>query len=294
MSVDILTPTDIDQTLELLDIHRGESRVLAGGTDILLHLKTGKRRAKYLININELPLDYVLEQNGSVLIGANTKSVEIERHQILMRHSRFFNSLIRACSLVGSPQIRNMASIGGNIMNASPAGDIIPPLMVLGANLRLVSLTGERLVSISDFFSGPGHTVVRSNEFLLEIQIPISEADDQNLITEFLKLGGGGRERHVISVVCLAGKAGWDNEGRLRQIGLAIGAVSPAPLQLYRVANVLRGQILTLDIIEDACTVLVEEISPIDDIRGSVEYKQLLSQSFLRQFLYTVMDEQGK
>jgi len=303
MSVEILTPSTINEAIDLLDTHQGDSRVLAGGTDILLHLQSGKRRAKYLININELPLSYIREVSGTLYIGANTKAVEIEHHPFLQQHPRFFECLIRACKLVGSPQIRNMATIGGNVMNASPAGDLIPPLMVHSAKLKAMSVMGEHIVPISDFFIGPGQTVLKPNEFLVEIQIPLSDfsrsgiplrgIDESNLITGFLKLGGGGRERHVISIVCLAGKAKWNGApgatGQMEDIKLAIGAVAPTPLRLYRVEELLAHRVLTLDLIEEACQVLIDEIHPIDDIRGSVEYKRLLSQSFLREFLYRVI-----
>lgn len=295
MSLEILTPSNLNEVAELLDTHREDSRILAGGTDILLHLQSGKRRAKCLININELPLNYIRVNNEALCIGANTKAVEIEHHPFMQQHSRFFECLLRACDLVGLPQIRNMATIGGNVMNASPAGDLIPPLMALDAKLVAMSVLGKRTVPVSEFFVGPGQVVLKPNEFLVEIQIPLNEIDESNLVSEFLKLGGGGRERHVISIVCLAGKAKWNGDlgaiGQLEDIKLAIGAVAPTPLRLHRTEALVAGQVLTLDLIEEACQVLIDEIHPIDDIRGLVEYKRLLSQSFLREFLYRVMDE---
>lgn len=296
MSLEILTPSNLNEVAELLDTHREDSRILAGGTDILLHLQSGKRKAKCLININELPLNYVREENGALCIGTNTRAVEIEDDPSLQQHSRFFECLVRACNLVGSPQIRNMATIGGNVMNASPAGDLIPPLMVYDAKLKALSVVGERTVPISEFFLRPGQTVLKPNEFLVEIQIPLHDTDQENLITGFHKLGGGGRERHVISIVCLAGKATWSSisgvAAQLEDIRLAIGAVAPTPLRLFGAETLLAHKVLTLDLIEEACQLLVDEIHPIDDIRGSIEYKRLLSQSFLREFVYRVMDEQ--
>jgi CO/xanthine dehydrogenase FAD-binding subunit len=296
MSLEILTPSNLNEVAELLDTHREDSRILAGGTDILLHLQSGKRRAKCLININELPLNYIRVKNEALCIGANTKAVEIEHHPFMQQHSRFFECLLRACNLVGSPQIRNMASVGGNVMNASPAADLIPPLMALDAKLVAMSVLGERIIPIGGFFAGPGRTVLTPNEFLVEIQIPVGDIDQSSLIAGFHKLGGGGRERHVISIVCLAGRAKWNGAlgaiDQLEDIKLAIGAVAPTPLRLHRTEALLTGQVLTLGLIEEACQVLIDEIHPIDDIRGSVEYKRLLSQSFLREFLYRVMDEQ--
>jgi carbon-monoxide dehydrogenase medium subunit len=250
-----LRPKRLDEALSLLNEYGGRARVLAGGTDLLIGMQDGTDAPECLIDIKGLDQLNTLgfTEDGSLLIGACVTVNQLIESDTTAGPMR---ALREAASVLATYQIRNRATVGGNLCNASPACDLGPPLLVLDARLRLVSAQGERLVPLREFFSGVKATSCESCEVVTEVAIPAM----RGTVSAFLKQG---RIRgHDLAVVNAAGALG--NGGDLR---LALGAVATTPLLIAGIAGA--GD----DARRRAIDAVSASIAPIDDVRGSSVYR---------------------
>jgi len=263
-------PRNLADALELLEEYGGNAGPLAGGTDLLI---TGAK-TDALISLHRIrELGGIHRSGDRIVIGAMATHGDI---QASPETGKYLPSLRDAAASVGSPQIRNRGTIGGNLANASPAGDLIPPLYACDAVLNLVSKSGERDVRVFRFFTGPGETVLQPGELIKSITVPIPEGKFYQC---FKKLGQ--RRALAISKISLALAA-----DRLRKNGsgpmkerlrISLGAVAPTVIRAHETERILTGRLLDNEAVERAVEKIQQEVSPIGDIRSSMTYRREMS-----------------
>ncbi len=270
-------PDSIEELLEMLK-SKPNAKLIAGGTDLLLQMKQGTARPETVIslkNVEELR-GFSVSKNGYRL-GAGMTLRGITRSNELTQN---FPGLVYAAGVVASEQIRTLATLGGNICNASPSADMVPPLIALDAVVQLVSNQGQRDLSLSDFFKGPGESVLKSGEIMHSIFLPQPSGNmiySKHAPRKFMDLA-------VVGVaVRLAKKNGKINEARV-----ALGAVGPVPFRAEKTEALLAGQTLTTELMREAGEMAAGECVPIDDIRGSAWYRKRMVKVHVRRNLETL------
>lgn len=271
------TTTSIDEAIKLLADQAGDARIVAGATDLLLELERGLRsEIDTLIDITRIPrLDRITEDaQGMVHLGPLVTHNHCASSETIVE--RAF-SLAQACWQVGAPQIRNRGTVAGNLITASPANDTIPPLMALGAQLTLRSASGERTVSLDEFYEGVRRTVMRADEILVDIAFAKPSLGTRST---FYKLAL--RRAQAISVVNAAIVLEMDGD-QIQSARIALGSVTPTVVRATAAEEYLRGKHLTVESIEECGLLAVEAAAPIDDVRGSAEYRnEMVRVSVLR------------
>jgi len=279
-----LAPATLDELLNTLRRVGGEAKILAGGTDLLVRMKQGVLRPKYLVSLRRVKELRGIEDRGDcVVIKAATRLRDIERSEVIRQ---YFTALHEAVEWMGSVQIRNMATIGGNLCNASPAADTAPPLMVLGARLRLVSLSGVREVPVEEFFLGPRKTVLGRGELLKEVVIPYVRRAG----TSYIKLGR--RNAFTLSIVSVATLVRVE-DGVFSDVRVALNSVAPKPVRAASVEAALKGRAVSEDVIREAAAEVVKDISPISDVRASAEYRAAMSQVLVKDSILKSLERLG-
>jgi len=270
-------PDSIEELLEMLK-SKPNAKLIAGGTDLLLQMKQGTARPETVIslkNVEELR-GFSVSKNGYRL-GAGMSLRGITRSNELTQN---FPGLVYAAGVVASEQIRTLATLGGNICNASPSADMVPPLIALDAVVQLVSNQGQRDLSLSDFFKGPGESILKSGEIMHSIFLPQPSGNmiyTKHAPRKFMDLA-------VVGVaVRLAKKNGKINEARV-----ALGAVGPVPFRAEKTEALLAGQTLTTELMLEAGEMAAGECVPIDDIRGSAWYRKRMVKVHVRRNLETL------
>ena len=248
---------------------------MAGGTDLLVHAHKGAADARPIIGLERLAeLRGILAQpDGGLVLGAATPLAAIVDHPLVAETCPL---LARAAVTVGGPAIRNMATIGGNICTASPAGDTLPPLYVLGARFELASSNGRRTVSIADFITGPGQTTLAPGELLTAVHIPATAGFD---IQHFEKVGR--RNALAIAVASLAAMIRMDPRGRVAEARFAWGSVGPCVVRCPEAEALLVGNPLCASILEAAGEPVRGAVRPIDDIRATAAHRRTLATNLL-------------
>ncbi|MCK2088839.1 xanthine dehydrogenase family protein subunit M [Thauera aromatica] len=274
----ILSPTTLAEALELLQ--RGEEmQPLAGGTDLLVHLRrTEQAAAPTLLSLERIPeLRGIDLGDGYVSIGAATRFSEIGASPLLLEQASI---LAAAARTVGGPAIRNMATLGGNLCIASPAGDSLPPLYALGAEIELASLRGRRRLPLPEFVLAPGRTCLARDELLTRILLPRRPGFSRQ---GFEKIGH--RQSLAIAVVSFAGLLRFDAEERVVASHFAWGAVGPTIVTLPALESLLRGEKLSPSLVRQAVALVRNSVQPISDLRAGAEYRRMLAGNLLQRFL---------
>jgi carbon-monoxide dehydrogenase medium subunit len=285
-SFEYYRPSTLEEAVALQARHDGELCFLAGGTDLLVKMKEGKLRYGVLVDIKRIPeMGSIRPENGVIRLGAAVTSRAIARSPLVRERLPL---LSRALGLLGSMQIGNRATIGGNLCNASPAADSAPPLLVLGASVKLIGARGERKVPLENFFLDPGKTVM-DREMLTEIQVPAASAQGRGF---FYKLGLRAAPEDIALVsVALFGvpDAGGKNWQDLR---IALGALAPTAIRALHAEEALRGQPIGRKSAADASRLAAEKDSnPITDIRASAKYRRAMVELLVRRALEQVTRE---
>jgi CO/xanthine dehydrogenase FAD-binding subunit len=273
-------PSTLEEALSIIRKLDGNFRLLAGGTDLLVAMKEKRGSHPPLIDIKHIPgIGDIRAQNGDLRLGGSASARAIARSP-LMRAS--LTVLSQAASILGSVQIGNRATIGGNLANASPAADCALPLLVLGGSVKLVGVAGERWVPLENFFVGPKKTVI-NREVLTEIRVPTLPEGGKGV---FCKLGlrAAPEDIAIVSVAIFAlpdtSNKNW------KQVRVALGAVAPTPIRALHAEEALIGQPITAKIIEDASRLAAEkDAQPITDIRGSASYRRTMVQVLVQRIL---------
>ncbi len=261
-----LQPTSFDDALALLAEHGAEARIVAGGTDVIVELSRGIRPTRTLNDVTAIPdLRYVCEVDGTIRLGALATHNDVVASPVSVARAL---PLAQACWEVGAPQLRTRATVVGNLVTASPANDTITPLMALDAELVLASVRGERVVALRDFYLGVRRTVLQPDELVREIRFPALQDNQRGL---FLKLGL--RRAQAISVIDLAFVLTFDGE-MVTEARIALGSVAPTIIRATAAESFLVGQRLDAERCRIAGGLIRDAASPIDDVRGSADYRQ--------------------
>src|SRR6266849_2257258 len=259
-------PTSVKEALDLLEQYAGKARIVAGGTDVLVELQRGVRPTTTLIDITALrDLNYIREENGFILLGALTTHNDVIASSACVQRAL---PLAQACWEVGAPQIRNRATIVGNLVTASPANDTITALTALGAELVLIRRGGERVVVLDDFYPGFRRTVLQPDELIREIRIPVMQTNQRGL---FLRLGL--RRAQAISVIDFAIVLTFD-DAVVTDARITLGSLAPTIVHARTVGAYVRGKRLDEAVRREAGQLAVNDASPTGDVRGSATYRQ--------------------
>ncbi len=280
------SPATVDDCLELMQFQAPDVAPIAGGTNLVVDLRSGRAKPQAVVNLWQLTdLAYIRRENGQVAIGGRTTVTQVLNSSLIRDTGR---AITESAEKFASPLIRNRATVGGNLADASPAADLAPPLLVLEAEVQLQSKNGTRTVPLAEFFLGPRQTVRTPAELLAEIRYPVPSA---NTATTFLKLGQ--RWEDAISVVSVAASLEWDGDV-CQTVRLALGAVAPIPRRAKNAEAVLTGRKLTEAMVRQAAQVAAaEDASPIDDVRGSAEYRRWMVEVLVRRALMSLIEEEA-
>lgn len=279
-------PKTLSEALKLLDSHQNDDLVvLAGGTDVVPKLNARPEKSGYfdgeltdldnkvVVYLGDAGIDYIKDEGDSIVIGAFTTMTKILESDVVDK----VPVLKEAIGQLAGITIRNSATIGGNIMNASPAADSVPALIAMSAQAVLASEAGERTVAVEDLFEGPGKTCAKANELLKEIIIPVKPGK-----ASFIKFGR--RKAESLSIVNGAAYAEFDGNV-CKNVVFAMGAVAPTPLRVKAVEDAVNGKELTDEVLAEAADIAAGIAAPIDDKRSSGEYRKKLVKVLVKRTL---------
>lgn len=257
------------QAISLLQRHDGQARIVAGSTDFLVRWRQGTWKPQHVINIQRIPglarVSY--SPRTGLRLGALVTVRSLETHPIIRQR---YPVLSAAAATFAGVQIRNLATVGGNVCNASPAGDTLPALLAFDAQCRIVGPSGERWVPLDQFFTGPGRTALQQGEILAELRLPPPIPNTGSLYIKHSPRGAMDIATvGVASVVSLQ-----DNGRTCRDVKIALSAVAPTPIRAYTAEERLRGQAITPELVEAAAQEAQNRAIPIDDVRGSATYRK--------------------
>jgi len=271
-----LAPKTLDEALDLLDKYKDKNiRILAGGTDLLVKMKTTDLKVDYLMNIKDISELNFIDIRQGLIIGAVTPlSHVIRKEKVRVKYTALYEGI----KAMAAPSIRNMGTIAGNICNASPAADTVPPLIVYRTELKLQSKRGERNVLLEDFITGVGKTIIEPDELITQINIP---KINKNTGSAFLKKS---RVKADLSKINLA--VYLEREGNVcKDCKIVFGSVAIKALRAEKTERLLKGQIINSELINKAAKQVSSEIKPIDDIRSTAEYRIAMSKEMLKDGL---------
>lgn len=268
-------PSSVPEAVRLLRRGSRQTRIVAGGTDLVVERD---RSIRFLVDVTRLGLDYIRQNRSGLVVGA-TSTMDSLVHSPKIR-ALADGILATAASTCGSVQIRNVATLGGNLANASPAADTATPLLVLDAMVVMAGPRGRRKVSLEQFFTGPRKTLL-NGALLLEIAVPALPGSPR-AGWSFQKLG---RIQADIAVVNAAAGLAVDRAGRCAWARIALGAVGPTPMRARKAEALLAGQMLTQEVVDRAGDAVVQQVRPIDDLRASAEYRREMSRVLVRRAL---------
>ena len=277
---EITTPSSLADALALLNRERGVWKPFAGGPDLMVLLEAGKLPHRNYVNIWDLKeLRGIEATDTHITLGALTTYTDVQSHPILQRE---FPMLCQAANETGGLAIQNRGTLGGNIINASPAADSPPALLAYDAEIELVSTDGSRRLPYQGFHTGYKQMLIAPNELLTRIRMP---RNTRNATHYYRKVGT--RKAQAISKVCLAALAKLE-EDQISDVRIAFGSVAPIVVRCVQTENGLRGQKPDDNTIKSACATLSKEISPIDDIRSTADYRLRVAKNILTDFLLTL------
>ena len=271
-------PATLDEALAVLDAGGGW-RIIGGMTDAGVQNEHHMKEKRWL-DLSIVPqINAIREDEGAVIVGGGVKFTDIIQSPLL---NQWAKPLVQAAREVGAAQVQNRATLAGNLINASPAADSTPALFVLKASVVLQSMSGRRVIPVSEFATGPGKTVIAPGEILTEILIPKQQGAGEE-IAFFAKLGP--RKSQTISIASVAVR-GWLDKGQLQGVQVALGAVGPTVLYAPAAARYLMAGELTEERIMEAGKLASQACSPIDDVRATAVYRRQLVRGLLVRNLF--------
>ncbi|GAB6153813.1 xanthine dehydrogenase family protein subunit M [Desulfosporosinus burensis] len=268
MRFKLLEPTCLTEAREIL-MEQDNVAIMAGGTDLLVKIKAGLIKPSIVLSLHKVPglsrLEYCEKQG--LRIGPLVTHAQVARNTEVKER---YSALAKACSLVGSPQIRNLGSVVGNLANASPAADTAPALLALRSELILFGPNGRRCIGLNNFFKGPGLTVLERGEVIEELIIP--EQDEETLST-YCKIG---RRKALEIAICGVALVATPRGDYWRDVSLGLGAVGPTPILAIKASALLESQPWTESLINESARIAASQCLPIDDLRASADYRRAM------------------
>ena len=288
---DYLRPQTLEEALSLLNQHGKKAKLIAGGTDVIVMIKQKAMMPEVLISLRCIPGLDQIRYDGSLKIGAMVTHRDIERSEVIRKE---FSALTDAADVLGSIQIRNVATIGGNICTAAPSADTATPLLVLGTQVKIKSLSEERTVPIEAFFTGPGETILKKGEMLAELIIPKPLPNtgsaywklQRRLALDLPILGVSvllSLDKGTVScsdMLCTTSPISSilhtmeKDELTCKEIRIALGVAAPTPMRALRAENLMRGKKISDELLEEVASTASVEAQPRDSIRGEAWYRK--------------------
>ena len=262
-----LKPQTLEEGLDVLSRTRGNLKVIAGGTDLLMQMKRGVVAPEYIVDISNIPNQAYIKDNGAegIEIGAQTTVNEVASSSAVQKS---YAALSQAAGELAVLKIRYTATIAGNICNASPSAETPPALLALGAKVIICSSSNTRIVPVEEFFVGPGKTVLESGELVTAIIIPKPASASGSVYIKHTL-----RKAMDLAIVGVACSITMDN-GVVSDVKIALGAVAPTPIRSKEAEKVLQGKKINDDLIKQAAKAASNESKPIDDIRSTADYRK--------------------
>ncbi|MBA4392157.1 MAG: molybdopterin dehydrogenase [Desulfobacca sp.] len=255
-----------------------EAYLYAGGTDLLVKMRAGLINPKTLICLERIEaLKSIRDQGEEIFIGAACTHAALLRDPLIGKH---FPVLAKALSVLGSPLVRQMGTIGGNLITASPAGDTLPPLVVLNADLELQTKDSSRCLAVKTFIRGPGNTLLGPGEILAGVRL--KKRPEMNF-HHFEKVGQ--RKALAIALVSLAAVLHLSDKGIVQEARLAWGSVGPTVVTCQEAETTLEGQPLSSEVLERAAALARLAVSPIDDVRAGADYRRQVAGNLLMRLV---------
>jgi len=280
LSFEVHRPGSLQEALEILEKYGEDVRPIAGGTDLVLAVRSGALKVGHIMDITRIPELRTLDLDGDTLIvGAAVTISELLELEVVRER---LPALWEAMYWLGSPQIRNVATLVGNICNASPAADTAPPLMIYDARVRILGPGGKQVIPIEEFFVHVKKTVLEPGEMVGFVEIPIKEG----FRSRFRKIGK--RRAEVLSIVNAAVGFFFRN-GRMEGVRIALGSVAPTPIRARTAEAVLEGKVPSMELVEEAASRAREETRPISDVRASAEYRREMSFVLVRRLILDLL-----
>jgi CO/xanthine dehydrogenase FAD-binding subunit len=278
-------PDSLDALLELLE-RTPDAALLAGGTDLLVDLRRGAKRVDRVISLRDVhELRGIREEGDAVAIGATTPLAEVAEDPAV---ARWLPDVAEAVRSIGGPQVRSTATLGGNLCTAASCADSAVPLLARGARVVLRSRRGERELPLEDFFTGPRRTALGPGEVLASVHVP--KGAEGTTSGAFFKFGL--REGSAISVASVAACVEVA-DGRIRRGRVALGAVAPTPMIACRASELLENAPIAEETLRKVAEKAAREARPIDDLRGSAEYRRELVRVLTRRALVKALERAG-
>ena len=285
---DFVSPRTLDDAVAAMAGANGQARALAGGSDLIDQLRVGRRTASLVVDIKNIPemqrLEYV--PGEGLHIGAGVSCSNVYHYAPVAEH---YPSVQDSTQLIGSIQIQNRAGIGGNVCNAAPSGDTIPPLITYSGEAHIRGSGGWRKMLLEDFFKGPGQNDLGPDELLVEILLPEPPVNSSGHYQRFIP-----REEMDIAVAGAASMVAVEpGTNRCTQARVSLASVAPTPVRARETEAALEGQVLTRDLVRQAAELAPNSASPISDVRGTVEYRRQLCKVLTRRTMEQCLDDLG-
>jgi len=264
---DYYQPETLKDAYALMEKSKGGAKYIAGGTDLIANIKKAVIQPDALISLRRIEGLSGISQNRDLVLGSMTLLRDIQRDANIGQN---YPALAQAVKSLATPQIRNVATIGGNLCNSAPSADCAPPLLVMDASLTLEGPGGQREVAIEDFFNGPGQTCMDSFEILTRIRIPPLVEKTR---MAFLKVGRASKDIAIVNAAALLVM----DDRVCKKCRLSIGAVAPVPLRLKEIELKIEGEEICPELLDEAATMVEDFVSPITDVRSTEEYRRIMS-----------------
>ena len=275
--IDYARPQTVAEAVQLLTERGDGARAMAGGTDLIVQLRVGRRQPDHVVDVKHIPdLNEVDTSGGGVTLGAAVPCHIIYNNEVI---KNAFPALVDSASIIGGTQIQGRASIGGNLCNAAPSADAIPTLIALGATANVSGSTGDRSVAIEDFCTGPGQNVLGADELLTSISIPEQGANSGARYQRFIP-----RNEMDIAVVGVGASVTLNN-GSFESVRVSLASVAPTPLFVTEINDELAGKDVSDENIAKAGEIAKAAAKPISDMRGTADYRRHLCDVMTRRVL---------
>ena len=264
-------PTTLADALSLIAEHNGHSRVLAGGTDLIDHIRMERLTPDWVIDIKSIPeLNRFEADDVGFHLGAAVPCWKIKQDDTIRTN---YSAIAESCSIIGGVQIQNRASVGGNLCNSGPAADSTPSLIALGGVCVIDGVKGRREVAVENFCTGPGKNVLEPGEILVEIRFPKPVPNSGSHYRRFIP-----RNEMDIASVSVGAWVQLDDSGeRFDAVRVALGAVAATPLFVTEIGDELAGQTVSEEAVAKAAQLAADAAKPIDDMRGTIEFRKHVS-----------------
>lgn len=281
---DFAAPDTLQQAVELLGRANGDARALAGGTDLIPQIKENRRHPSLVVDVKKIPeLNVLSYDTDGLRIGAAVSCTAIASFAAVKEH---YPALAEACALIGSYQIQNRAALGGNICNAAPSADAVPPVLSYSGRLVIAGPNGQRELAAETFFTGPGQTVLTGGEVLVEIQLPPPPANSGAAYLRFIP-----REEMDIAVAGVGSFVQLSADGQsCQQARITLASVAPTPVRADEAEAFVAGKALDATTIAEAGELAAKAARPISDVRGSAAYRLELVKVLTRRTLQTALE----